>query len=71
MDVKAFVKQPLYKFEELATLTTGVGVSGALKNDVQLKSGFQLDINLWSCINDEWDGKSLISIEVLFNWGQK
>ena len=45
-DVKALVKQPLYKFEDLATITSGIGISGLLKNDVKVKTGFQMDINL-------------------------
>lgn len=32
LDVKAFVKAPLHKFEGLAKLTSGVGVSGIMKN---------------------------------------
>ena len=45
-DVKALLKQPLFKFEDLATITLGVGVTGAMKNNVQVKTGCQMDINL-------------------------
>ena len=46
MEVKALMKQPLYKFEDMATLTSGVGVTGLMKNEPAFKTGFQLDINL-------------------------
>ena len=46
LDIKAFMKKPLYKFENLATLTSGLGVSGIMKNEIGLKYGFQMDINL-------------------------
>ena len=39
-------KSPLYGHEDIATLSAGIGVS--LNNkDVSLKTGFELNINLW------------------------
>ena len=47
LQIKALAKQPLFKFEDLAAITLGLGVTNIRKNDaVQVKMGCQVDINL-------------------------
>lgn len=46
LDIKGLVKRPVYKLEDMATLTTGVGVTGLMKKEPSVRTGFQLDINL-------------------------
>ena len=46
LDGKVLIKRPVYGLENIANISTGVGITGVLKNEPSIKTGFQLDINI-------------------------
>ena len=47
LDVGFVFKRPVYGLEDMATIATGVGISGIKSNAFKIKTGFEVGVNLW------------------------